>query len=158
MTTHSPAEGTAPPARPTYTEGLTQLGSGGGTQPSAGLEVFPNPHPDRIYHIHIESPEFTSICPVTGQPDFATMVLEYVPGPRCVELKAFKLYLWHFRNEPAFYEDTTNQIVADLVAGLDPRWLRLTSIWNVRGGVYTSVVVEHGDAALATPYPDLRRR
>ena len=83
------------------------------------------------------------------------MVLEYVPGPRCVELKAFKLYLWHFRNEPAFYEDTTNQIVADLVAGLDPRWLRLTSIWNVRGGVYTSVVVEHGDAALATPYPDL---
>jgi 7-cyano-7-deazaguanine reductase len=121
------------------------------------VEVFPNPHPDRAYHIQIESPEFTTNCPLTGQPDFATLILEYVPGPRCVELKALKLYLWHFRNAGTFHEDVTNQIANDLVAALDPRWLRLTSLWNVRGGLYTSVVVEHGDPALATPYPTLRR-
>src|SRR5690242_13360464 len=91
--------------RPAYATGLTQLGSGGGTQPRSTFDVFPNPHPQRNYHIHIESPEFTALCPVTGQPDFATIVLEYVPGPRCVELKSYKLYLWHFRNEHAFHED-----------------------------------------------------
>src|SRR5215212_3922992 len=140
------------PARPSYVAGLTQLGSGGATQPATELEVFPNPHPNRAYHIQIESPEFTTNCPLTGQPDFATMILEYVPGATCVELKSFKLYLWHFRNEGTFHEDVTNQIVNDLVAALNPRWLRLTSLWNVRGGIYTSVVVEHGDVTLATPY------
>jgi 7-cyano-7-deazaguanine reductase len=143
--------------RPAYTAGLTQLGSEGPTQPTAVLEVFPNPHPDRIYHIHIESPEFTSNCPVTGQPDFATVILEYVPGPHCVELKAYKRYLWHFRTVDAFYEDVTNQITNELVAALDPRWLRLTTLWNVRGGIYTTIVVAHGDPALAPPYPPLRR-
>jgi 7-cyano-7-deazaguanine reductase len=145
-------------APPAYTEGLTQLGSGPKTEPQATFEVFPNPHPQRAYHIHIESPEFTALCPVTGQPDFATIVLEYVPGPRCVELKSYKLYLWHFRNECAFHEDVTNQILNDLVVALDPRWIRVSGLFNVRGGLYTSVVVEHGDLALATPYPDLRHR
>ena len=145
-------------ARPAYVQGLTRLGSEGRAQPRADFEVFPNPHPQRPYQIRIESREFTSLCPVTGQPDFATMVLEYAPGPRCVELKSYKLYLWHFRDEPTFHEDVTNRILNDLVAALDPRWMRVTGIFNVRGGIYTSVVVEHGDRTLATPYPDLRQR
>ncbi len=137
---------------------LTMLGAGPRNQPSERFEVFPNPHPQRAYHILIESPEFTSLCPVTGQPDFATIVLEYVPGPRCVELKSYKLYLWHFRNEPTFHEDVVNRILTELVGSLEPRWMRVTGEFNVRGGIYTSVIAEHGDAALASPYPDLRQR
>ena len=146
---------TAPAAA---TEGLTLLGAGPRTRPQDELEAFPNPHPDRPYHIRIESPEFTALCPITGQPDFATIVLEYVPGPRCVELKAFKLYLWHFRDEGAFHEDVVNRILTDLAGAIDPRWARVTGVFNVRGGLYTSVVAEHGDSRLATPYPDLRPR
>jgi 7-cyano-7-deazaguanine reductase len=140
------------------TEGLTLLGAGPRPRPQEQLEAFPNPHPDRPYHIRIESPEFTALCPITGQPDFATIVREYVPGPRCVELKAFKLYLWHFRDEGAFHEDVVNRILTDLVEAIDPRWARVTGVFNVRGGLYTSVVAEHGDSQLATPYPDLRPR
>ncbi|MFS8609751.1 MAG: preQ(1) synthase [Gammaproteobacteria bacterium] len=107
------------------------------------LETFPNPEPERDYAIRIRIPEFTCLCPKTGQPDFATLHLEYVPDRLCVELKSLKLYIWGFRNEGAFHEAVTNRIVDDLVARLDPRYLRLTAEFNVRGGIYTTVVVEH---------------
>ena len=147
MTTHTTDAATA---------GLTLLGNGPRTQPQDALEAFPNPHPDRAYHIRIESPEFTALCPITGQPDFANIVLEYVPGPCCIELKAFKLYLWHFRDQGTFHEDVVNRILSDLVTAIEPRWARVTGVFNVRGGLYTSIVADHGAAALATPYPDLR--
>src|SRR4051794_18095926 len=148
----------AAPSRPAEIEGLTLLGAGPRNRPASQLESFPNPHPQRAYHIRIESQEFTTLCPITGQPDFATITLEYVPGPRCVELKAYKLYLWHFRDEGAFHEDVVNRILDDVVAAIEPRWARVSGVFNVRGGLYTSVVVEHGDPQLATPYPDLRTR
>ncbi len=113
------------------------------TQPSKELEVFPNPKPARDYTIRIETPEFTCLCPKTGQPDFATLYLEYVPDALCVELKSWKLYVWSFRDEGAFHEDVSNRILNDLVATLQPRFMRLRAEFNVRGGVYTDVVVEH---------------
>ena len=113
------------------------------TRPSTEIEVFPNPKPSRDYTIRIETPEFTCLCPKTGQPDFATLLLEYIPDQRCVELKSLKLYLWSFREQGGFHEDLSNHILDDLVATLDPRFLRLTAEFNVRGGVYTTVVVEH---------------
>ena len=113
------------------------------TQASTDLEVFPNPKPSRDYTIQIETPEFTCLCPKTGQPDFATLRLEYIPDQRCVELKSWKLYLWSFRNEGGFHEDLSNRILDDLVEALDPRFMRLTAEFNVRGGVYTTVIVEH---------------
>lgn len=111
--------------------------------PSKQLETFENPNPGRDYTIRITVPEFTCLCPKTGQPDFATLYLEYVPDARCVELKSLKLYVWSFRDEGAFHEAVTNRILEDLVAAMDPRFLRLTADFNVRGGVYTEVVVEH---------------
>ena len=114
------------------------------TEPSKRLEVFPNPKSSRDYTIRIESPEFTCLCPKTGQPDIATLKLEYVPDEVCVELKSWKLYLWSYRDEGAFHEDVTNRILDDLVAALNPRYARLTAVFNVRGGVYTTVVAEHG--------------
>ena len=113
------------------------------TLPSKDLEVFANPKPERDYTIHIETPEFTCLCPKTGQPDFATLSLEYIPDQLCVELKSWKLYLWSFRNEGAFHEDMTNRILDDLVSVLQPRFMRLTAEFNVRGGIYTTVVAEH---------------
>jgi 7-cyano-7-deazaguanine reductase len=113
------------------------------TLPSKQLEAFPNPKPTRDYTIRIESPEFTCLCPKTGQPDFATIRLEYIPDAACVELKSWKLYLWSFRDKGAFHEDVTNQILDDLVKVLDPRYARLEAEFNVRGGVYTTVVAEH---------------
>ncbi len=113
------------------------------TQPSKTLETFDNPRPGRDYTIRMTIPEFTCLCPKTGQPDFATFELEYVPEARCVELKALKLYMWSFRDEGHFHEDVTNRICDDLVATLAPRFLRLTGRFNVRGGVYTTVVAEH---------------
>ena len=113
------------------------------TSPSKELETFDNPHPDRDYTIRIRIPEFTCLCPKTGQPDFAELELEYVPGQRCVELKALKMYIWSFRDEGAFHEDVTNQILNKLVEVCSPRFMRLTAEFNVRGGVYTTVVVEH---------------
>lgn len=107
------------------------------------LETFANPHPGRDYAIRIEIPEFTCLCPKTGQPDFAVLHLEYVPDALCVELKSLKLYVWSYRNEGAFHEAVTNQIVDDLTRVLDPRFLRLTAEFNVRGGIYTTVCVEH---------------
>lgn len=111
--------------------------------PSKDLEVFPNPQPDRDYTIHIRVPEFTCLCPKTGQPDFGELELDYVPGTLCVELKSLKLYAWSFRDQGAFHEAVTNEILADLVAATKPRFMRLTAKFNVRGGIYTTVVVEH---------------
>ena len=113
------------------------------TKPSKTLETFANPKPGRDYVIRMRIPEFTCLCPKTGQPDFATLFLEYVADKRCVELKSLKLYVWSFRDEGHFHEDVTNRIVDDLVAALRPRFLRLTAAFNVRGGVYTHVTAEH---------------
>jgi 7-cyano-7-deazaguanine reductase len=113
------------------------------SQPSKDLETFPNPQAERDYTIRIRIPEFTCLCPKTGQPDFAEMTLEYVPDRLCVELKALKLYVWSFRDQGAFHEAVTNQILNDLVAATRPRFMRLTAEFNVRGGIYTTVVAEH---------------
>ena len=113
------------------------------SSPAKKLEVFPNPTPGRDYHIHMEITEFTCLCPKTGQPDFATLVLDYVPDKKCVELKSLKLYIWSYRNEGAFHEAVTNRIVDDLVSVLKPRYLRLTARFFVRGGIFTNVVVDH---------------
>ena len=107
------------------------------------LETFENPHPERDYTIDIEIPEFTCLCPMTGQPDFATLRLQYVPDARCVELKSLKLYIWSYRDVGAFHEAVTNQMLDDLAARLDPRFIRLSAEFNVRGGIYTTVVAEH---------------
>jgi len=114
------------------------------TLPSKDLEVFPNPKPSRDYTIRIESPEFTCLCPKTGQPDFALIKLEYIPDATCIELKSWKLYLWSFRDHGAFHEAVTNEILDHLVAAIKPRYARLEAVFNVRGGVYTTVVAEHG--------------
>jgi 7-cyano-7-deazaguanine reductase len=113
------------------------------TQPSRDLELFPNPQPERDYTIRINIPEFTCLCPKTGQPDFATLVLEYIPDRHCVELKSLKMYVWSFRNEGAFHEAVTNEILDDLVKAAAPRFMRLTAIFNVRGGIDTTVIAEH---------------
>ena len=107
------------------------------------LEVFDNPNIERDFVIRIDIPEFTCLCPKTGQPDFATLHLEYIADKQCVELKTLKNYIWSFRNEGAFHEAVTNQILNDLVAVLDPRFMRLKAIFNVRGGIYTTVESEH---------------
>ena len=112
-------------------------------QPSKALETFDNPRPERDYHIHIEIPEFTCLCPKTGQPDFATLFLDYIPDRRCVELKSLKLYIWSFRDEGHFHEDVTNRILDDLARATDTRFMRLTSKIYVRGGIFTNVVAEH---------------
>lgn len=116
------------------------------TKPSKTLETFPNPNPQRDYTIRIDVPEFTCICPKTGQPDFAQFKIEYVPDQKNVELKSLKLYMWSYREEGAFHEAVTNKILEDLVAATEPRFMRLTGIWNVRGGIYTTVIVEHRKA------------
>ena len=113
------------------------------TSPSKSLETFANPQPGRDYTIRMRMPEFTCLCPKTGQPDFATLHLDYGPDQRCVELKSLKLYIWSFRDEGAFHEAVTNRILDDLVAATAPRFMRLTAEFMVRGGIYTNVTVEH---------------
>ena len=113
------------------------------SRPSKRLQTFANPAPGRDYRIQMEIPEFTCLCPLTGQPDFAVLSLEYIPERLCVELKSLKLYVWSFRDEGAFHEAVTNRICDDLVKVLRPRYLRLTAKFNVRGGICTSVVAEH---------------
>lgn len=113
------------------------------TRPTKTLETFPNPNPDRDFVIRMRIPEFTCLCPKTGQPDFGTIYLEYVAEAACVELKALKLYMWSFRDEGCFHEAVTNQILDDMVAALAPRFMRVTAVFNVRGGIYTHVVAEH---------------
>ncbi len=113
------------------------------TKASKTLETFPNPRPQRDYRISMRMPEFTCLCPKTGQPDFATLYLDYVPHEKCVELKALKLYLWSYRDEGAFHEAVCNQIADDLVAAVAPRYLKLKAEFYVRGGIYTTVIAEH---------------
>jgi 7-cyano-7-deazaguanine reductase len=112
------------------------------TQPDKNIETFDNPEPGRDYTIRIEVPEFTCLCPKTGQPDFATLLIEYVPDKTCIELKSLKLYCWSFRNESGFHEKLTNSILSDLAGVTTPRFMRLTASFNVRGGIYTTVVAE----------------
>jgi 7-cyano-7-deazaguanine reductase len=125
------------------------------TSPSKLLETFANPQPARDYTIRIRLPEFTCLCPKTGQPDFATLHLEYVPAALCVELKSLKLYVWSFRDEGHFHEDVTNRILDDLVAAVAPRFMRITAEFNVRGGIYTTVVAEHRQPDWQPPAPVL---
>jgi len=113
------------------------------TKPSKELEVFPNPNPNRSYEIQLDCPEFTCLCPKTGQPDFARIEIRYIPDQLCVELKSFKLYLWSFRNEGAFHEAVSNQIADDLIAALQPRQLVLEGHFKVRGGIRTLVRVTY---------------
>lgn len=113
------------------------------SQPAKTLDTFPNPAPERDYHIHMEVPEFTCLCPKTGQPDFATLTLDYIPEAQCVELKSLKLYVWSFREEGHFHEAVTNRILNDLVTATQPRFMRLTARFFVRGGIFTNVVAEH---------------
>jgi len=113
------------------------------SQPSKSLETFENPQQARDYTIRIQVPEFTCLCPKTGQPDFAELTVEYIPDQLCVELKSLKLYVWAFRDKGAFHEAVTNQILSDLVNTTQPRFMRLTAEFNVRGGIYTTVVAEH---------------
>jgi 7-cyano-7-deazaguanine reductase len=113
------------------------------TRPSKQLDTFPNPRRGREYHIQFECPEFTCLCPITGQPDFATILVDYVPDELCVELKSWKLYLWSYRDEGAFHEAVTNQICDDLVAAIRPRAITVTGKFWVRGGISTTVVVTH---------------
>ncbi len=114
------------------------------TSPTKQLETFPNPNASRPYEIAMACPEFTCLCPKTGQPDFATIRIRYVPAERCVELKSLKLYLWSYRDEGAFHEAVTNRICDDLVAALAPRFIEVTGDFMVRGGIHTAVVVRHG--------------
>jgi 7-cyano-7-deazaguanine reductase len=113
------------------------------TTPSKVLETFPNPQPGRDYTIRMTLPEFTCLCPKTGQPDFATFIIEYVPSALCVELKSLKLYMWAFREQGAFHEAVTNEILNDIIAAINPNFMRIRAEFNVRGGVYTTVIVEH---------------
>lgn len=107
------------------------------------LLVFPNPNPERDYEIEIHSPEFTCLCPVTGQPDFAEITIRYIPEAQCIELKSYKLYLWSFRNEGTFHEAVTNEILNDIVEAINPREATVIGKFNVRGGLYTTVTATH---------------
>jgi len=114
------------------------------TEPTRQLETVPNPAPERDYVVRMQIPEFTCLCPRTGQPDFATLWVEYVPGPSLLELKAVKLYIWSWRDEGAFHEAVVNRVLDDLVVAAEPRWMRITGAFRVRGGIETTVAAEHG--------------
>ena len=116
------------------------------TKPSRKLETFPNPNPERDYEISFEAPEFTCLCPMTGQPDFATIRIRYVPDQRCVELKSLKLYFWSWRDEGAFHEAVTNRITTDIIDAIDPRFIQVEGDFFVRGGIHTRVRVDHRKA------------
>ena len=115
------------------------------SKPNKILESFENPNPERDYEIEFDCPEFTCLCPLTGQPDFAHFRIVYVPNEKCVELKSLKMYLWSFRNEGAFHEKVTNQVLTDLVAAIAPRWMEVKGEWFMRGGITTNVTVSHVD-------------
>lgn len=125
---------------PSDLEGLSILGRP--TQPSKKLEAFPNRTPGRFYLVTLATDEFTCLCPMTGQPDFASIRVQYVPDQKVVESKSFKLYLWSYRNEGAFHEHVVNQILEDLVQVLDPHWMRVTGVFNIRGGIGITVEAE----------------
>jgi 7-cyano-7-deazaguanine reductase len=121
--------------------------------PSTVLDTFENPQPDRDYTIRIDTPEFTCLCPLTGQPDFANIQLEYIPDQQCLELKSLKLYFWSYRDQGAFHEAVTNRILSDLVEAISPRFMRVSADFNVRGGVYTQIVAEHRAQGWVAPEP-----
>jgi len=123
------------------------------SQPSSQLETFDNPTPSHDYTIRMSIPEFTCLCPRTGQPDFGTLELEYVPDRRCIELKSLKLYVWSFRDRGTFHEAVTNEIVDHLAAAVAPRFMRLSARFNVRGGIYTSVIAERRQPQWQPPLP-----
>lgn len=122
-------------------------------KPTSNLQSFPNPAPERDFVIRMEIPEFTCLCPMTGQPDFARLELEYVPDRRCVELKSLKLYIWSYRDQGAYHEAVTNRILGDLVRLLSPRFMRLTARFFVRGGIFTTVIAEHRKRGWRPPAP-----
>jgi 7-cyano-7-deazaguanine reductase len=126
--------------QPSDLEGLTILG--GKAKPSKDLEAFPNRTPDRFYRVTLETEEFTCLCPMTGQPDFARLIIEYVPDQKVIESKSLKLYLWSYRDEGAFHEHVVNRICDDLVRVLDPHWIKVTGVFNVRGGIGITVEAE----------------
>jgi 7-cyano-7-deazaguanine reductase len=128
--------------QPSDLDGLTILGRD--AKPERRLEAFPNRHPDRGYVVTLTTNEFTCLCPATGQPDFARITVEYVPGERIVESKSFKLYLWSFRDEGVFHEHVVNRILDDLVGAIAPRWARVTGAFAARGGIAITVAAEHG--------------
>ena len=117
------------------------------------LQTFENPEPGRDYTINMTIPEFTCLCPMTGQPDFATLHIQYVPDRLCVELKSLKLYIWSYRDQGAFHEAVTNEILSDLVSALSPRYIKLTADFNVRGGIHTSVIVDYKKMIGIAPNP-----
>jgi 7-cyano-7-deazaguanine reductase len=121
------------------------------TQPATSIETFANPAPERDYTIRMTMPEFTCLCPKTGQPDFANLKLEYVADRLCIELKSLKLYIWSFRNRGCFHEAVTNEILGLLAGVTSPRFMRLTAEFYVRGGIYTTVVAEHRAPGWTTP-------
>ncbi len=129
------------------------LGTDGTAPPSRNLETFPNPSEQRDYTIRMRIEEFTCVCPKTGQPDFAKLHLEYVPDKLCIELKSLKLYMWSYRDEGAFHEAVTNQILNDLVAACAPKFMRLTAEFYVRGGIYTTIVASHQKIDWSAPAP-----
>ena len=120
------------------------------TKPANQVEVFANPNLERAYLVKIECPEFTCLCPLTGQPDFAQVLLEYIPDESCVELKSLKLYLWSFRDKGAFHEAVTNEIADHLMGQIKPRYLKLNMIFATRGGIDTGITVEHGERRLGS--------
>ena len=113
------------------------------SRPARKLDTFANPAPQRDYHIHMQIPEFTCVCPLTGQPDFATVTVDYIADRKCVELKSLKLYMWSFRDVGAFHERVSNEILDDIVKAVAPRFARVTTRWYVRGGIFTNIVAEH---------------
>lgn len=121
---------------------LTLLGRE--AKPSKRLETFPNRHPDRRYVVRLETDEFTCLCPATGQPDFANILVEYIPSQKILESKSFKLYLWSYRNEGVFHEHVINKILEDLVAAVEPHWCRVVGAFQIRGGINITVEAEHG--------------
>ena len=114
------------------------------SKPSKKLEVFPNPNRSRKYEINFECPEFTCLCPKTGQPDFATLYIRYIPNKKCIELKSLKLYLWSYRNEGAFHEAVTNKILDDLAEAVDPHFMEIKADFYIRGGIHTVIRASHG--------------
>jgi 7-cyano-7-deazaguanine reductase len=131
------------PSRPSYPAPHASMPAHKNPAPAKALETFANPAPHRDYQIHMEIPEFTCLCPKTGQPDFAVLTLDYIADKLCVELKSLKLYIWSFRDEGHFHEDVANRILDDLVRATRPRFMRLTARFYVRGGIFTNVVAEH---------------
>ncbi len=121
------------------------------SEPSKNLEIFDNPQPKRDFTIQIKVPEFTCLCPMTGQPDFANITIEYVPNKFCIELKSLKLYMWSFRSEGAFHEAVTNQILDDLCQRIKPNYMRVVAEFNVRGGIYMTVIAEHKEDSWVSP-------